>query len=534
MASLRKTMSRMGEEQLVGVLGVDTAKLIQQLELSSLRPSALADLVLDRYGAEGVLFSPKIRKELLSSLKQDEAEKLCLHLGKNAENPWETLNNTSFSLGSQNAQVLSDFFDIEITEDDDAKVNLAKEVNEIEANYPLFQHQRIAYRKTNHLLNSESRKALLHMPTGAGKTRTAMNIISEFLRESEDNVVIWLAYSEELCSQAAEEFEKAWRVLGDRSVNVFRHYGPYRVSLDDISSGVLVTGLSLMYKTAFGGESFFELGKRTGLVVIDEAHMAIAETYQHVLDLLAPNKNTALLGLTATPGRTWLDPGEDVKLANFFDRRKVSLEVEGYDNPVQYLQDEGYLSKVNSEPLYYNGSGSSLSDAEVLKVSAGLDFPEKLLKSVSEDEQRNLLIVHRIAEEAKSGEKIIIFACSVEHAETLATILQLMELKTKAITSKTAAHERRQSIKLFKETDEVQILTNYGVLTTGFDAPKASVAVVARPTQSIVLYSQMVGRVARGEIAGGTPECKVITVVDQYLGFRDMGEAFTFWDDLWD
>lgn len=524
----------MGEEELIEILGMDTAKLIQQLELTSLRATALADLILGRYGAQSVLSDSQIRKEIMSSLKKDEAKKLCLHLGKDDSKPWATLSAVTFSKGSHNAKILCDFFDVDYSEDENATPKLADPVSEVGSKYPLFRHQRFAYRETNHLLNSGRRRVLLHMPTGAGKTRTGMNIISEFLREAENKVVVWLAYSEELCSQAAEEFENAWSALGDRPVNVYRHYGPYRSPLDQIESGLLVTGLSLMYKTAVGGDGFFELGRRTGLVVIDEAHMAIAETYQHVLDLLAPNENTALLGLSATPGRTWLDPGEDIRLADFFYNKKVSLEVEGYDNPVQYLQDEGYLSKVHSEPLYYNGAGKPLTADEIMNLRSNLDLSESALKAISEDEQRNLLIVHRIAEEAQSGEKIIVFACSVEHAETIATVLQLMDIKTKSITSKTAANERRQSIKLFKETDEIQVLTNYGVLTTGFDAPKASVAVIARPTQSIVLYSQMVGRVARGEIAGGTPECKVITVVDQYLGFRDMGEAFTFWDDLWD
>ena len=80
----------------------------------------------------------------------------------------------------------------------------------------------------------------------------------------------------------------------------------------------------------------------------------------------------------------------------------------------------------------------------------------------------------------------------------------------------------------------MQIIINFGVLTTGFDAPKADVAVIARPTQSLVLYSQMVGRVIRGSEAGGTESCRVVTVVDQQYGFKDLSESFDFWDDLWE
>ena len=78
------------------------------------------------------------------------------------------------------------------------------------------------------------------------------------------------------------------------------------------------------------------------------------------------------------------------------------------------------------------------------------------------------------------------------------------------------------------------VLNNYGVLTTGFDAPKASAVVIARPTRSLVLYSQMIGRVIRGPKAGGTETCEIVTVVDPHLpGFGSVAEAFSNWEDAW-
>lgn len=78
------------------------------------------------------------------------------------------------------------------------------------------------------------------------------------------------------------------------------------------------------------------------------------------------------------------------------------------------------------------------------------------------------------------------------------------------------------------------VLCNYGVLTTGFDAPSASAAVISRPTKSLVLYSQMVGRVIRGPKAGGTPTCEIVTVVNPALpGFGDVADAFVNWEDVW-
>ena len=102
------------------------------------------------------------------------------------------------------------------------------------------------------------------------------------------------------------------------------------------------------------------------------------------------------------------------------------------------------------------------------------------------------------------------------------------------VTGETNLIERRNNIELFKqEKSNMNIIINYGVLTTGFDAPKANVAIIGRPTQSVTLYSQMVGRVMRGKKAGGKKECKVVTVKDPIYGFRDMSQSFTYWEELW-
>ena len=90
-------------------------------------------------------------------------------------------------------------------------------------------------------------------------------------------------------------------------------------------------------------------------------------------------------------------------------------------------------------------------------------------------------------------------------------------------------------IRKFKSNREtLLVLCNYGVLTTGFDAPQTSAAVIARPTKSLVLYSQMVGRVTRGPKAGGNKSAEVVTVVDTNLpGFGSVVDAFYNWEDVW-
>jgi superfamily II DNA or RNA helicase len=266
------------------------------------------------------------------------------------------------------------------------------------------------------------------MPTGAGKTRTAMNLIAHFARHrlAKDELVIWLAHSEELCEQAAEEFEESWNALGIRNLRLHRCFGSHKVDLSTVDSGILVGGLQMMFSQSQRNQSeFLKIARKAKLVIMDEAHQAIAPTYQHILDMLAADPSTAVLGLSATPGRSTFDAMEDIRLAEFFARQKVTLEVDGYESPVDFLQKEGYLAAVNYERIKYSPSGDfELSANERLALQRGLVVPASVLKRLGADERRNLLVLSRIIEEAEDpSRKIIVFACSVDHARLIANIL---------------------------------------------------------------------------------------------------------------
>ena len=136
----------------------------------------------------------------------------------------------------------------------------------------------------------------------------------------------------------------------------------------------------------------------------------------------------------------------------------------------------------------------------------------------------------------KAGHKrMLVFAASVELTRLLAAVLNMRGVEGYAITGGTSKQARSNAVRAFKSNvTQSIVLVNYGVLTTGFDAPKASAGVIARPTKSLVLYSQMIGRLIRGPKAGGTESCEVVTVVDTRLpGFGDIAEAFSNWEDIW-
>jgi superfamily II DNA or RNA helicase len=270
---------------------------------------------------------------------------------------------------------------------------------------------------------------------------------------------------------------------------------------------------------------------------MDEAHLAVAPTYKWILDSFnaARGGDLALLGLSATPGRS-AGQEETKQLADLFFSNKVSLEIDGYKSPVDFLQEQGYLSKPTYEYINFDDIGSSdLHKINEREIADTLEVPDWVLKALGTNEKRNLLILKKIIDNAKPGNKVIVFACSVEHANILSNLLCIKGFKAAAISSQTENERRRIILESFKEeTGEINILTNYDILTTGFDAPKVNIAVIARPTKSVALYSQMIGRAIRGPKAGGNCASKIITVIDKIPGYSSVAEGFEFWNDIWE
>ncbi len=533
--NFKTLLAKADRDTLQELLGSGTVLLLQLLDPSLTTSDRLREILLNLHSPESLLLSKESRDRLFEFLSPKEAEILAIILSApEDEDDYRALEQVKIRRGSENERTLFDFFELIVPAKEEVKEVASSK--QIAPQYALFAHQRQAAKQVKQYLKQEPLRVLLHMPTGAGKTRTAMNIIADHLRSHEPTLVIWLAYSEELCEQAAAEFQKAWQYLGDRELPVYRFWGDLDLDLDRAKDGVVVAGLTKVYNAAKRSIQFInQLGSRSSLVIIDEAHQAIAKTYRLVLDtLVIPYPNTALLGLTATPGRTWSDINADAKLAEFFAQQKVTLSIPGYDNPIDYLVAEGYLAKAEYRSLLYQ-SGLELSQRDLNRIGEELDLPGYLLHRIEEDEQRNLRIILEIEELAQRHQRIIVFTISVEHSKLIASVLQTRGLSASTLSANTSASERSHMITNFKNEDpETKILCNYGVLTTGFDAPKTSAAIIARPTRSLVLYSQMVGRAIRGVKASGNETAEIVTVVDKDLpGFGSVAEAFINWEDVW-
>lgn len=536
--NFEELMRRADEEILQGILGRNVVRLLMALDNKLVSPSSLRDLVVGLKGPQQLLLDKETRGYLIQLLRPAEAVSLCKTLGLPDKNPYKSLTSIDLREFSLKRRLLQ-FFGLSVLEADTYDI-LKPDKEAVGPKYPLFAHQRKAVLDVEKALSSLPYRVLLHMPTGSGKTRTAMNVISTHFRKHEPTLVIWLAYSEELCEQAAQEFSNSWRYLGDRELSIYRFWGAHSLDVGQLGyDGFVVMGLSKAYSALKNDSSLImALGSRATLVVMDEAHQAIAETYQTVLDVLVHLRGdvrpTSLLGLTATPGRSWDDLSADRKLADYFAQQKVMLTVPGYDNPIDFLVFQGYLAKAKFRSLNYNG-GTTITGADLRRIGQALDIPEDILKRLGEDIQRNLLIISNIEELVKRHRRIIVFAASVQHSDLLACVLRARGIDAHSLTSATPSRYRASVIEDFKsELNGVKVLCNYGVLTTGFDAPRTSAVVIARPTKSLVLYSQMVGRGIRGPLAGGNPEAEIVTVVDLDLpGFRQVAEAFLNWEDVW-
>jgi DNA repair protein RadD len=532
---LVNALARSGLPQLYELVGRGVVDLLEKLESRALTAHGLSRIIVDRIGPSLALRDDSIRNLVLQTLKTDEARTLAELLGNENDESFAFLANANFHSDEVKMQVLASFFavvyePIVTVEKPDSVL--------VSPPYTLFPHQRIAAIKVREKLNSGKRRVMLHMPTGSGKTRTASTALVDMMREMpDDRVIVWLAHTEELCDQAFDEVSSAFAHIGPRPLRIYRHFGDSRIrDLGEIEDGIVVAGLQLLYKDSLSKQTaFLKLASKTCIVVMDEAHQAIAPTYSHLLNLFQIAPKVGILGLSATPGRSLTDVQSDLSLAAFFDRQKVKLQIDGYTNPIDYLVDAGYLARIEIVLLPFGTRGDlNLSDDEVAKLSEGFEVPTQIITELAANDARNLLIVDSILSELTNGGKVLMFALSVEHATLIASVLRFRGVKAAAVTSATPAERRRQIIQQYRDTDELMVLCNYGVLTTGFDAPRTNVAVIARPTTSVVLYSQMVGRAARGPRAGGNETCRILTVVDQIPGFRTLVEGFEFWDDIWE
>ena len=429
---------------------------------------------------------------------------------------------------------------------------------EIEGRYrlpDLHGYQKVVVRNLRKLLcgdpsNSASRRGMVSMPTGSGKTRVAVQGIVEAMRDdSFVGGVLWVADRSELCEQAVEAWCQVWSSIGphDSQLRISRMWDGQPKPLPTSELHVVVATIQTLHARLSSRNADYDFLKDFGLVVFDEAHRSIAPTFTSVMDEIGLTRRQGaeepfLLGLTATPYRGYNEE-ETRWLANRYGGNRLdagAFEIDNAQDVIQALQSMNVLAQVDHDII--EGSTFQISDNELdemMKFTRDSVELERLLawlppsaeKRIAQSAERTTRIIDAYGAHIDSNWPTLIFATSVEHAQTVAALLNRKGIRSRAVSGETETMTRRRVVEEFRR-GEIKALVNYGVFREGFDAPKTRAIIVARPVYSPNLYFQMIGRGLRGRLNGGDDRCLILNVQDNIENF-DRSLAFSDLDWLW-
>ena len=407
--------------------------------------------------------------------------------------------------------------------------------NSTEAQIKLHDFQERIRRKILSEFSKDKIRFLLHMPTGSGKTRTASEIILDFIRMSpaqslfQENIkILWIAQSEELCFQAMETIK--WVVdQNTRDIKIGNFYGNNSIDKNILEHpAIIICGIQKLMNH-YMEPLWSDIRNQCYLVVVDEAHRSVANQWLKALNYFASNSSTNLLGLTATPG---LGSGDDDThiLAQYYGNNKITLLDEKYNNidhPIEFLVEKEYLAHIDRNTIE---SDVKLTKDDIISEStSSFRFSGNTLNSLSIDPSRNSSIINIIKNH--NDKKILVFTCGLDHNKILKQLLKKENIYSETIDG--SSKNRETLINKFKNSSsDLNILLNFGVLTTGFDAPKTDVCIIARPVGSIVMYSQMVGRILRGPKNTGNKKNILYTIKDNFH-HGDYDSLFNSFNDFY-
>ncbi|OEE79601.1 DEAD/DEAH box helicase [Vibrio genomosp. F6] len=352
--------------------------------------------------------------------------------------------------------------------------------------YTLRPYQADSVKAVIHYFRKHSTPAVLVLPTGAGKSL----VIAELARLAKGRVLV-MAHVKELVEQNHAKYEGYDLKGAIFSAGLGRKETDQQVVFASVQSVV---------------RNLDAFANQFSLLVIDECHRVPDEktsSYQKVISHLREiNPGIKVLGLTATPyrlGMGWL--------YQYHTRGQVRSEEPRFfrdcifELPIRYLLDEGFLTParmIDAPVLSY--------DFSKLKPANTGRYKEAELDMVIEQSKRATpQIVDQIIQLAQDKQGIMIFAATVRHAQEILGLLPAGE--SAIVIGDTPTLERDQIINDFKNR-HIKFLVNVSVLTTGFDAPHVDLIAILRPTESISLYQQIVGRGLR--LSEGKTECLVL------------------------
>ena len=348
----------------------------------------------------------------------------------------------------------------------------------------LRPYQREALQAINDFSEKGINKQLVVLPTGAGKT-VIFSHLPQFKQNSLPMLV--LAHRAELLYQAKEKISWSNPEL-DIQIEQADNVAGY---CDVVVASVPTLGRAESERILKYPKDYFKS------IVIDEAHHAAAPTYRRILDYFnAP----FVLGVTATPQRS-----DNTRLTDVFDEIV-------YYKTIQDLIEDGYLCSLVGYRIKTN------TDISGVATNEG-DYVASQLEDAIDTPERNAHIVaayNSLVPESKA----IVFCAGVKHANNLASSFSATQVPTEVILGDTSTQDREHILARFK-SGKTRVLVNVGVLTEGFDEPSIQSIILARPTRSTLLYTQIVGRGTR--LYEGKPHCTILDFVDTTKGKKPIG-----------
>ena len=323
------------------------------------------------------------------------------------------------------------------------------------------------------------RSVMAQMPTGTGKTYLLTAVIDSFVSNNPMEKVWIVAHRRELVSQIDETVRKS--------------HSYYASNTSSLLSSVKAMSIQWLMR------HYDEIEEEPGMIVIDEAHHALAKTYKEMWERFP---NAMFLGLTATPCRL-----NGKGFTDLFD-----VLVQSWSVP-EFIS-KGRLATYDFVSIKSDGVTQRLIDS-LQKRGADGDYQNKEMDMLL-NKKPSIERLYQSLEEFGKDRKGIVYAINISHAQKITKLYQENGVKAIAIDSKTPAVERQQDIEAFKKGD-IQVLVNVDIFSEGFDCPDVEFVQLARPTLSLAKYLQMVGRGLR--VAKGKKNCVIIDNVGLYRVF---------------
>ena len=332
------------------------------------------------------------------------------------------------------------------------------------------------------------RSVMAQMPTGTGKTYLLTAVIDSFVNGNPMEKVWIVAHSRELVSQI------------DETVRKFHSYSASNTS--SLLSSVKAMSIQWLMR------HYDEIEEEPGMIVIDEAHHALAKTYKEMWERFPKAK---FLGLTATPCRL-----NDKGFTDLFD-----ILVQSWSVP-EFIS-KGRLATYDFVSIKSDGVTQRLIDS-LQKRGADGDYQNKEMDMLL-NKKPSIERLYQSLEEFGKDRKGIVYAINISHAQKITKLYQEHGVKAIAIDSKTPAVERQQDIEAFKKGD-IQVLVNVDIFSEGFDCPDVEFVQLARPTLSLAKYLQVVGRGLR--VVKGKKNSVIIDNVGLYRVFGLPSQAWNW------